>query len=129
MTRPDKEEVREGWVLGKVGAWKETASKKREKLRVDLDSSGPWVPIFPVRPLWLPSVMMLPQATLLMIVPLCLSSGAKPPQFFDFRMALRSALCLRPLCSAAQACDGSTLLIVTVKTMDGDLCVCVCVCV
>ena len=39
MTRPDKEEVREGWVLGKVGAWKETASEKREKLRVDLDSS------------------------------------------------------------------------------------------
>ena len=39
MTRPDKEEVREGWVLGKVGSWKETASEKCEKLRVDLDSS------------------------------------------------------------------------------------------
>jgi len=39
VTRPDREEVREGWVLGKVGAWKESASEKPEKLRVELDSS------------------------------------------------------------------------------------------
>ena len=39
MTCHDREEVREGWVLGKVGAWKETASEKSEELRVELHSS------------------------------------------------------------------------------------------